>query len=257
MTRILLLNPNTSTDVTALMAKVAIAAAASDSEIVPVTAPRGLPYIATRAEAAIGAAIVLEMLAEHEGKFEVAIIAAFGDPGLGGARELMDRPILGLAEASMLSACMLGRRFSIVSFSRALGPWFRECVEAHGLIGRLASIRLLNTAVASIGDIQHEKEDALVDLANRAIEEDEADVIVLAGAPLAGLAQRVKSRIAVPVVECVAAAVKQAELLVSLDTRKATAGTYKRPAPKSSVGLSAPLARLFAPPDLPSHEGPR
>jgi Asp/Glu/hydantoin racemase len=116
---------------------------------------------------------------------------------------------------------------------------------------------LLNTAVASIGDIQHEKEDALVDLANRAIEEDEADVIVLAGAPLAGLAQRVKSRIAVPVVEGVAAAVKQAELLVSLDTRKATAGTYKRPAPKSSVGLSAPLARLFAPPDLPSHEGPR
>jgi allantoin racemase len=246
MTRILLLNPNTSANVTDLMAKVARIAAAPDTEIVAVSAPRGMPYIATRAEAAIGAAIVLEMLAEREGSFDAAIIAAFGDPGLGGARELMVKPVVGLAEASMLSACMLGRRFSIVSFSRTLGPWFRECVEAHGLLGRLASIRLLDSPFASIGDVGEEKEDLLVDLARRAVEEDEADVIVLAGAPLAGLAERVKSRIDVPVIEGVAAAVKQAELLIGLDTRKAIAGTYRRPAPKSSRGLPESLARLFA-----------
>ena len=246
MTRILLLNPNTSAEVTELMATVARAAAGPDTQIVPVTAPRGLPYIATRAEAAIAGAIVLEMLAELEGQFDAAIIAAFGDPGLGGAREMMDRPVVGLAEASMLSACMLGRRFSIVSFSPTLGPWFRECVEAHGLGGRLASIRLLDSPFASIGSVGSEKEDLLVDLAGRAVREDEADVIVLAGAPLAGLAARVKSRIEAPVVEGVAAAVKQAELLIALDTRKATVGAYRRPAPKVSFGLTPALTRLFA-----------
>ena len=246
MTRILLLNPNTYVEVTELMAKVARSAAAPGAEILAVTATRGVPYIATRAEAAIGGAIVLEMLAELEGQFDAAIVAAFGDPGLGGARELMQTPVVGLAEASMLTACMLGARFSIVSFSPTLGPWFRECVEAHGLTSRLASIRLLDSPFAAIGDVQNEKEDLLVDLARRAVEEDGADVIVLAGAPLAGLAERVKARIDVAVVEGVAAAVKQAELLVGLGLRKATAGGYRRPAPKPSVGLSPALSRLIA-----------
>ena len=248
MTRILLLNPNTSKDVTDLMSDVARAAAAPGTEIIAVSAPRGVPYIATRAEAIIGGAIVLEMLADLNGSFDAAIIAAFGDPGLGGARELMDAPVIGLAEASMLSACMLGRRFSIVSFSQTLGPWFRECVEAHGLASRLASIRLLDSAFASIGNVQNEKEELLIDLARRAVEEDEADVIVLAGAPLAGLAGRVRSRIAVPVIEGIAAAVKQAQLLVDLAPRKPIAGTYRRPQPKPSIGLPPALERLLAAP---------
>lgn len=246
MTRILVLNPNTSTGVTDRLATVARAVAAPGTAILAVTATRGVPYIATRAEAAIGGAVVLEMLAERVGSFDAAIVAAFGDPGLGGARELMDVPVIGLAEAAMLSACMLGRRFSIVSFARALGSWYRECVEAHGLTGRLASIRLLDGAFASLADVGTEKADLLVALANRAVEEDEADVIVLAGAPLAGLAAIVKDRIAVPVIEGIAAAVKQAELLVALDARKAVAGTYRRPDPKPSTGLAPALAALLA-----------
>jgi len=34
-------------------------------------------------------------------------------------------PVVGLAEASMLTACMLGRRFAIVTFARALGTLVR------------------------------------------------------------------------------------------------------------------------------------
>ncbi|MDR3374076.1 MAG: aspartate/glutamate racemase family protein [Ancalomicrobiaceae bacterium] len=246
MTRILLLNPNTSADITERMMVVARAAAAPGTEVIAATAPRGVPYIATRAEAAIGGAIVLDMLAERLGTFDAAIVAAFGDPGLGGARELMPVPVIGLAEASMLTACMLGRRFSIVSFARALGPWFRECVAAHGLNERLASIRLLDDPFAAVGRVGEDKEDLLVALAGKAVEEDEADVIVLAGAPLAGLAARVRDRVPVPVVEGVAAAIRQAELLVSLDPRKAVAGTYRRPDAKSSIGLPVPLERLLA-----------
>jgi Asp/Glu/hydantoin racemase len=139
--RILVLNPNTSESITARLASAAKKAAASETVIVPLTAPRGVPYIATRAEAQIGGAIALEMLAEHHRDFDAAIIAAFGDPGLFGARELFDLPVVGLAEASMLTACMLGRRFAIVTFARALGPWYEDCVEMHGLSGRCAGVR--------------------------------------------------------------------------------------------------------------------
>ena len=150
--RLLLLNPNTSAAVTERLAASARAAAAAGTQIVPLTAPRGVPFIASRAEAQIAGAVALEMLAEHHGRYDAAIIAAFADPGLLGARELFDVPIVGLAEAAMLTACMLGRRFSIVTI--AMGPWFRECVDMHGLGGRCASIRMLDEPFASLASVQ-------------------------------------------------------------------------------------------------------
>jgi allantoin racemase len=244
--RLLLVNPNTSDGVSKRLASAARAVAAPGTEVVTVTAPKGVPYIATRAEAVIGGAIALEMLAEHHDSADAAIIAAFGDPGLGGARELFPLPVVGLAEAGMLTACMLGRRFAIVSFARALGPWYQECVEWHGLAGRCAGIRLLEGDFRSISDVQEEKENLLIALAKRAVEEDGADVVILAGAPLAGLAARVCMRIPVPVVDCVAAAVKQSETLVALAPRKATAGSYRRPDPKPTIGLPQALASRIA-----------
>ncbi len=107
--RILLLNPNTSPGITALLDAAARPALAAGTELVSMTASRGVPYIASRAEAAIGGVVVLELLAEHHAGFDAAIIAAFADPGLGAARELLPIPVVGLAEAGMLTACMLGR----------------------------------------------------------------------------------------------------------------------------------------------------
>ena len=159
--RILILNPNTSSDITARLAAAAKQAAAAGTVLSTATAPRGVPYIATRAEAQIGGAIALEMLAERHKDYDAAIIAAFGDPGLFGARELFDIPVVGMAEASMLTACMLGRRFAIVTFARALGPWYQECVDLHGLTGRCAGIRMLDDPFQSIGDVQDEKESLL------------------------------------------------------------------------------------------------
>ena len=51
---ILLLNPNTRADITDLMLKVGQRAAAPGTSLMPLTAPRGVPYISTRAEAQIG-----------------------------------------------------------------------------------------------------------------------------------------------------------------------------------------------------------
>lgn len=244
--RILLLNPNTTESVTDLLYRAGVKAAAPGTTLIPLTAPRGVPYIATRAEAQIGGAVVLEMMAEHHSSVDAAIIAAFGDPGLFGARELFDIPVVGMAESAMLSACMLGRRFAIVTFATALVPWFEDCVEMHGLSGRCAGVRMLNEPFHSIDDVQAEKEALLVDLCNRTITSTGADVIILGGAPLAGLAEKVKDRIPVPVVDQVQAAVKQAEALVALATRKATTGTFKRPGPKQSKGLAPGLAARIA-----------
>jgi allantoin racemase len=243
--KILLVNPNTSKRVTERIAKVARRAAAPGTEVVAVTATTGVPYIATRAEAAVAGRTTLELMAECAAGCDAAIVAAFGDPGLGGARELLSIPVVGLAEASMLTACMLGRRFSIVTFSKSLGPWYQECVEYHGLVSRFASIRCAEGGFSDIASVGSEKEAMLLELCDRAISEDGAEVIILGGAPLAGMAFDVRERVAVPLVDGIAAAVEQAQTLARLRPRKPTAGSYRRPAPKPIVGVPVPLARLF------------
>ena len=243
--KLLVINPNTSESVTEKIATVAKSMAANDTEIEFVTANYGVPYIATRAEAIIGGRVVLEILAERESEFDAAIIAAFGDPGLGAARELMAIPVIGLTEASILMACPLGRTFSVVSFSSRLEHWYRECIAWHGMTGRLASIRMLDAKVTDVGQVQAENEDLLVELAGRTIQEDGAEVVILAGAPLAGLALRVRDRIPVPLVEGVAASVKLAEGLAALRPRKAIVGSFSQPTPKPTSGLPDALTRLI------------
>ena len=247
--KILVANPNTSAGVTDKLVASGRLVASAGTELIPMTAPRGVPYIATRAEAAIGSAVFLEMLAERRGTVDAAICAAFGDPGLGGARELFDFPVVGMAEAAMLVACTLGRTFSIVSFSKSLEPWFAEIVAWHGLSGRCASIRMLDGGFKSIDDVQNEKEELLVELANRTVTQDAADVVILAGAPLAGLANKIADKVPVPLVDGIQAAVAIAEGLVRLKPRKATAGTFSRPGPKDSKGLGQALA------DVIGHKG--
>jgi allantoin racemase len=249
--KILLLNPNTTTAITERLAAAARKVAAPGTTLVPLTAPRGMPYISSRAEAQIGGAIALEMLAEqilaeHGPQADAAILAAFGDPGLLGARELFDIPVVGLAEAAMLTACMLGRRFAIVTFAGTLASWYEDCVEMYGLASRCAGIRTLSETVASVADVADEKEAQLIELMTSTASGAGADVLILGGAPLAGLADRIKDRIPVPLVDPVQAATKQAEALVALATGKALIGTFRRPPAKETVGLSPALARRIA-----------
>jgi Asp/Glu/hydantoin racemase len=245
MTRILLLNPNMTASITDKLAEVGGRVAGPGTTIVRSTAPRGFPYISSRGEAQIAGAIALETLAEHEGAYDAAIIAAFGDPGLFAARELFDAPIVGMSEAAMLTACMLGRRFGIVTFAARMAPWYHECVEMHGLTGRSAGVFCLSDQFTSVTDVASERREALIGLSRTAIEAG-ADVVILAGAPLAGLAADVAGHIDVPLVDQVAAAVRQAETLVALGPAKARAGGFKRPPPKPSTGLSPRLAARIA-----------
>jgi Asp/Glu/hydantoin racemase len=244
MPRILLLNPNTTAELTDLMLASALRAAGPGTELVPMTAPRGLPYVSTQAEAQIAGAIVLEMLADS-GPLDAAIIAAFGDPGLLGARELFPFPVVGLAEAAMLTACMLGRRFGIVTFSGALAPWYRDTVRLYGLAERCAGVFPLGGGFTSITDVQGEKEELLVGLARHAAEAG-SDVLIFAGAPLSGLAARVADRLPVPAVEQMAAAVRQAETLALL---RAVAGPWPHTYPaKPTSGLPEALAATIEQP---------
>jgi Asp/Glu/hydantoin racemase len=242
----LLLNPNTTAALTDRMAGVARTVASPGTTIETATAPRGFPYISSRAEAQVAGAVALEMMAERRDRCDAVVMAAFGDPGLWGLRELLDVPVVGMAEAAMLTACLIGRRFALLTFAAALEPWYRDLVEANGLSARCAGVSCAQGRFSTIDAVQDEMARQLVDAAHDCVRELRPDVIVLAGAPLSGLAPLIRDEVPVPLVDGIAAAVRQAETLASLRPAKARAGAFARPAPKESSGLDPALAAWIA-----------
>jgi allantoin racemase len=242
--KILLANPNTTDVVTQRMAAVARGAASPGTEIVAVTATTGVPYIATRAEAVLGASALFDLLGRHAHGVDAAIVAAFGDPGLEAARELLPIPVVGMAEAAMLTACMLGRRFAVVTFAPSLCAWFHDSIDHVGLRQRCSGVHCLDEPFADIASVAEEKRVKLVALCQTAVAAG-AEVCILAGAPLAGLAASIADQIPVPLVDGVAAATRQAETLAALRPRKASVGGFRRPDSKRMIGISDTVVELF------------
>ena len=116
--RILLINPNISESVSDLIRAEAQRSAAPGTELKVLTAPFGVAYIETRLEALIGAYAAAELAAEHGPQHDAVIIAAFGDPGLAGIRELLPMPVLGLTESGLATASRVGHRVSINAISQ-------------------------------------------------------------------------------------------------------------------------------------------
>ena len=243
--RLLIINPNTSDSVTALIGAEARRSASAGTELTVLTAPFGVAYIETRFEALIGAYATAQLAAERHAGHDAVIVAAFGDPGLAGLREVLPVPVLGMTESALASACLLGHRFSIIAISQRIQAWYRETVEANGLIGRLASIRALDRPLANIGTAQQDNRAQLRELCERAVDEDGAEVIILAGAPLAGLARSLAGELPVPVVDGVSSAVRHAESLVALKPGRATRGSFAPPPVKANRGLPDAIARLM------------
>lgn len=242
--RLLLINPNTTQLMTDQLTDVARSIAEPGVEITPVTARRGVPYIASRAEAQIAGAEVLEIIAAQEPKPEAAIIAAFGDPGIVAARELFDMPVIGMAEAALVTAALMGERFGVVTFSPHLARWYVECVALTGLTTRFAGVRCPKTPPAKIDNVLNDMRDELIALIQQSVQEDGADVIILGGAPLAGLAARITEDVPGLLVDPISAATVQATAIARLAPHYA--GRINRPAPKASQGLGPALAAVIA-----------
>lgn len=245
--RLLVVNPNTSAEITDVIAAAARRAAAPGTEIVVASAGFGPRYIATRSEHAIAAYATLSALAAHAPGCDGAVVAAFTDPGLWAAREALPVPVVGIAEAGMLTACLLGARFSIVTTAGRLVPVFQELTATYGLAGRLASVRALERSAIDVAREPHAMVDSLVALGRSAVDDDGADVLVLGGAPLGGMDAMLSDRVGVPVVDGIGCAVRQVEALVRMGTRKARAGSFAPPPAKELIGVTPELARLFRP----------
>lgn len=234
-TRITLINPNTTESMTRLIADSARAAAGPGTVVTARTSATGPASIESHYDEALSVPGLLEIIREDT-TADAFVLACFGDPGLDAARELASVPVLGIAEAGMKQATLLGRTFSVVTtVSRTIGR-ARDLTRLYGLERQCAGIHACEIPVLGLEEDPERTYQVVLTSAVEALRADGSDAIVLGCAGMADLPARLAHKLGVPVIDGVAAATVLAEGLVRLGLRPSEQGELAPPPRKPYAG---------------------
>lgn len=100
--------------------------------------PKSAYFVASKYMELLNNVYILDELIRREAHgYDAAVIGCFNDPGLWEARESLRIPVIGVGEAAMMIACMLGRNFGVVTVRKKLIPIVEENIRRYGLEARL------------------------------------------------------------------------------------------------------------------------
>ncbi|PTM91716.1 MULTISPECIES: aspartate/glutamate racemase family protein [unclassified Streptomyces] len=229
--RIVVTNCNTTQEMTEEIVQGARAAAGPGTTVLGLTPTWGPESAEGWLDSYLSAAAVMDLLRTYEGpSYDAVVMAGFGEHGREGVRELVDVPVVDITEAAAHLACLLGRRYGVVTTLERSRGQIEDSLELAGVGRNCAAVVGTGLGVLDLGDTER-TEAAFLTAAERAREAG-AEVLVLGCAGMTGLQQVVGQKLGVPVVDGVAAAVKLAESLVTLGLTTSRAGSCAKPVPK-------------------------
>lgn len=224
--KILCINPNSSLDMTQVIGNRCKQYSAENTEIATKCLSNGPSSLESYQKAAQAISQLLKEFAEWREQFDGFILACHSDIGVDLLREMTPKPVIGMGEASMLYAAVLGHKFSILSLKRKAIPKKEDLVKKYGFEGRCASVRETglgaNTQPAEI--LQR-----LIQEGRKAVEEDGAEVLVLGCAGMGDLDDEIEKTLGVPVIDGVVSALMIVESLIRYGKKTSTVGKYKNP----------------------------
>jgi allantoin racemase len=234
--RIRVINPNTTASMTALIEVNARARIGPGTTHDAVTSTKGPASIESHYDEALAVPGLLAAVADGEragvGGY---VVACFGDPGLDAAREIAAGPVVGIAEAAMHAATLVGRGFSVVTTLGRTRGRAHELAARYTAAGACRGVHACDIPVLGLeGDPG--VLGRVVELARDALERDGSDVIVLGCAGMADLCEAATAALGVPVIDGVAAATVLVQGLLTLGLATAKRGEYAPPPAKPYSG---------------------
>jgi len=197
--------------------------------------------------------VVDRVIKAEQNHYDAVIIGCYCDPGLREARGVVDIPVIGLSEASMSVAKMIGGRFAVVTVWESYVPIMEKNIRLYGLEkGAITHrpVRYFNMDWSKlIGAIEGDGSDLLAEFQEQAISciEDGADVIIAGcgylGPILTLLDYRVVGDTKVPVIDCGSVGITTAESMARLHQRtglspsRSKTSPYPRPPTKKLAAI--------------------
>ncbi|MDY7033458.1 MAG: aspartate/glutamate racemase family protein [Thermodesulfobacteriota bacterium] len=160
--------------------------------------------------------------AEEEG-FDAVVVGCYADPGVKEARATVDIPVIGISEASMSYACLLGRRFAVVTLNEPdIITEMEDAIRYHGMEARAISnpVRLIKMSsydvfTKGMADPRIVAEDILERAKESAADGADAVIIGCNGlGPLSTLSDLVRvEEGSIPILDCISVGLKTAEMI--------------------------------------------
>jgi allantoin racemase len=180
--------------------------------------------------------------AEKKG-YDAFIVGCTSDLNLKECRALVNIPVIGPTEASVLLAAALGDKFSVILIDSHLKPMMECLIRGYGLIDKVASFRCPPGLTAPkdfqmmLGGKEKELADEMKAEMARAVNEDGAEALFVSCVPT-GVSlkrQKVYEVEGAPVIDQLSASIKMAETLIDLkreyNTGVCKRSIYRGPAP--------------------------
>ena len=229
--KLLVLNPNSSDTVTGVVMESARRGASAGTELVGVTTKGGTRNIDSAfgdyLSGAFAIRTCLESVEVHEP--DAVVLAGFGRVGIDALKEALTVPVVSISEASMAVACLLGHRFTTLTMLQQFIPYQQDLVRYYGFEAKCASVRAINV---NVEQCVTDRERTLAELSaaiRAVVDQDRAEVVILACAGLCGYDRELTELAGVPVLDPVAVAVKVAEGLVGLGLSQSKIRKFAHP----------------------------
>ncbi|WP_238366017.1 aspartate/glutamate racemase family protein [Mesobacterium pallidum] len=234
--RLLAINPNTSEEVTeAVVAE--LRRLAPEVQIDGVTGRFGARIVTTEAENLIACHAALDLAAEHAGGVDGVILAISFDSALRALSELLPVPVVGLTEASLTAAT---DPVGVVIFGASSQPLYARLLSGYGCTP--AAWEVVDFATRADYLDAKARDAAVLEAVARLAVAGAGSVIIL-GAAVVGMAERIAPLAALPVHDGAAALALCLGRIAAGDTGQ------QKPRPiDGSIGLSPALAALIGGP---------
>jgi allantoin racemase len=235
---ILVVNPNTSQDMTAAIDRVGQAAAGGSARVVTLRSQHGPHTIEGALDAALGVAGMLEVVGAYAQPFDAVVVACFGDPGVDALRLLVQVPVIGIGAASFTQAAFISQRFAIVTPAVGTPERYSAVTAAMGLTRQFLGTYQTQLSVADFESDDPTILDTLVFHAQQAVK-DGAECLLFGCAGIADQIQEIAARVGVLCIPSVAAGVSQAIACVRHRHTPLAGGPFRAVKNKPLEGFAA------------------
>ncbi len=173
--------------------------------------------------------VIEELLKSEKEGFDAYVVGCFWNPGVLAAREVTEKPVVGIGQASLLYAPLLGERASIICVGDTNLHIYKDDVIRYGMQERIVSFRSANIASEDSFTRPEETAKIIAEAAMLAVEEDKADVILLGCGVMSEFSEMVSDMTGVPVINPIGAGVKMAESLAQMGLKNSKRYSYHAP----------------------------
>lgn len=236
MPKALVLNPNTSQGMTAEIRETATSVFRTPWECDVLSAPAGPESLESWTDYHLASVCVLPLVEDYQAKVDGIVLACFGDPGLYLLKEYCEVPVIGIAEASMSLAILLGAKFGILAGMRRAVELMDSMVRTYGLEDRYAGTESLDMRVL---DFEKEREKTLnrLEATSLKLRERGAEVLLLGCAGLTNFVDALQTRLDMPVIDPVEAGCQVLKTIHASGLNTSHIGLFSPPAPQKMKQL--------------------